>query len=54
MGFVLIVVDLTDSAANLMTFRLRSHLADLTTDPPSVRGLSNSYSLFTQYFEDRW
>ena len=54
MGFVVLVVDLTDSAANLMTFRLRSHLADLTTDPPSVRGLCNSYSLFTQYFEDRW
>jgi len=37
-----------------MTFTRRSHLADLTTDPPSVRGLHNGYSLFTQYFEDRW
>ena len=53
-GFVVLAVDLTDSAANLMTFTRRSHLAGLTTDPPSVRGLHNGYSLFTQYFEDRW
>ncbi|MGZ6564939.1 MAG: hypothetical protein ACXVH1_36290 [Solirubrobacteraceae bacterium] len=51
---MVLAVDLTDSAANLMTFTRRSHLAGLTTDPPSVRGLHNGYSLFTQYFEDRW
>ncbi len=50
---MVLVVDLTDSAANLMTFRLRSRLADLATDPPSVRGLCNGYSLFTEYCEDR-
>jgi hypothetical protein len=53
-GFVVLGVSLTDSAANLMTFRQRSRRADLTTDPPSVRGLCNRDSLFMQYFEDRW
>lgn len=53
-GFVVLGVDLTESAANPMTFRQRSRLADRTTDPPSVLGLCNGYSLFTQYFEDRW
>jgi hypothetical protein len=52
-GFVVLGVSLTDSAANLMTFRQRSSRADLTTDPPSVRGLCNRDSLFMQYFEDR-
>ena len=47
-------VGLTDSAANLTTFRLPSRLANLTTDPPSMSGLYNGYSPFTQYFEDRW
>lgn len=48
-----LAVDLTDSAANPMTFRHRSRIADLTTDPPSGRMLCNGYSLFTQYFENR-
>ncbi|MGP0034735.1 MAG: hypothetical protein ACLP4R_09225 [Solirubrobacteraceae bacterium] len=46
-------VDFTDSAADLMTFRLRSRLADLTTDPTPVRGLCNGYSLLTEYREGR-
>jgi hypothetical protein len=49
------VVDLADTAANITTFGNRIiRLADLTTDPPSVLGLRNGYSVFAQYFEDRW
>ena len=53
-GFVGLGVGLADSATNLMTFRQRSRRADFTTDPPSLRGLYNGYSLFTQYFDGRW
>jgi hypothetical protein len=53
-SFVVLGVSLTDSAANLTTFRLHSRLANLTADPPSVRRLYDGYSLFTQYFEDGW
>ena len=51
---MVLALDLTDSADNFTTLTRRSHLADLTTDPPSVRRLCNGYSLLTQYFEDRW
>jgi hypothetical protein len=54
-GGVVLVVDVADTAANITTFGWRIiRLADLTTDPPSVLGLCNGYSLFAQYFENRW
>jgi hypothetical protein len=52
--FGVLAVDLADPAALPATFRLRRHFADLTTDPPSVRGFRNGYPLFTQYLEGCW
>jgi len=54
-GVVVLVFDVADRAANLTTsFGRHIHLADLTTDEPSLLGLCNGYSLFTQHFEDCW
>lgn len=49
-----LVVDVADPAANATTFGWRIRLADRATDPASVLGLCNGYSLFAQYLEDRW